>query len=661
MKTLIKPIVLCGAVTLLPACTATLPNAQQAMPVYETETLTAACDLALENARENVTKLSTTKLSEVSQDSFLAVWDANGAAVENVLGPIYLQAYVHPDEAVRNAGEQCILEVSKFQTELFQNEALYQRLTQLNDEDLDSVSRQLKADLINAFTVSGVTLAAEKRQRAADITETVERLAQAFQTALRDNQASIRFSEDEVAGMSADWKSAARQTDGSYQVSFDYPQYFPFMRNAQNSDARKRYYAGFTQRGGGENLERLDEIVALRQALADLHGVDSYAELATRNRMLNQPQRILDFLNQVAGPVLKLEQSDIQTLTTLKQQDTENPAAKLERWDLPYYLEKARQQQFAIDQEALRAYFPSQATVEWALDINEKLLGIDIKPAKAPLWHEDVQYYDVYDANRNNYLGAIYLDLYPRDGKYKHAAAFPVKSGSRLLNQRPTSALVTNFDRTGFTQQEVETLLHELGHVFHGVLSNTWYASHSGTEVKRDFVEAPSQMLEAWARRYETLSKVADFCDDCPRIDQKMVEQLNAARQFGQGTFYARQHLYASFDMHLSMQAPPSAQILWAKMEGQTPLGHLANTQFPGTFGHIVKGYVAGYYGYMWSEVLALDMQSVFGDNLMNPELGQRYRNEILARGGEADPLTLVKNFLGREPNADAFFNQFSD
>ena len=645
------------------ACTETKPPAppaaKQAMPVYNADALTAACDTALTNARKNTASLSATPLSEMTLKTFLEAWDENGAAIGNVLGPIYLQAYVHPKEAVREAGQKCILEVSKFQTALFQNEALYQRLNQLDDTNLDPVSEQLKADLAHAFTISGVTLPLEKRQRAAEITETVDRLAEGFQAALRENTGHIVFQESDVAGLSDTWKDQARQPDGSYQVGFDYPQYFPFMRNASNSDARKRYYQGFTQRGGTKNLERLDEIVALRQALADLHGVASYADLATRNRMLNSPAQINQFLAQVAEPVLALEKQDLAELEALRREMHPGASGKLQRWDLPYYLEKARQQKFDVDQEALRQYFPTKATVQWALEINEALLGIDIRPAEAETWHADVLYYDVYDATSDDFLGAMYLDLYPRDGKYKHAAAFPVRSGSRLLGQRPTSALVTNFDRNGLTQQEVETLLHELGHVFHGVLSNTWYASHSGTEVKRDFVEAPSQMLEAWARRYETLSKVANHCDNCPKISKEMVSKLEAARTFGQGSFYARQHLYASFDMQLAMQAPPSAQQLWAKMEGRSALGHLPGTQFPGTFGHITKGYVAGYYGYMWSEVLSLDMQSLFGDNLMNSTLGQRYRQEILARGGEAPPAELVRNFLGREPSSKAFFKQF--
>ena len=634
---------------------------KQTMPIYDATTLRLACKAALQQARATANELSQQDFSDADGNGFLEAWDRSGMATEDVLGPAYLQAYVHPDAAVREAGQQCILDVTQFQTELFQNEALYQQvLTAVPAEPAVAASLQLRQDLIHAFTTSGVSLPAKKRLMAREISQGLQKLAQDFQSNLRDNNNKIYFSEAEVAGLAESWKQDARQEDGRYAVGYDYPQYFPFMRNATSEKARERYYRAFTSRGGDKNLAILDKIVALRAQLAELHGLPNFAAMATQNRMAKNPETVQKFLADVGARVAVLEAEDLAVLRQLKVKDTGKPADKLAQWDLQFYLEKARQQQFSIDQEALRQYFPTQATVGWALAINQQLLGIRIQAAKAPLWHPDVQYYDVYDAEDDSYLGAIYLDLFPRDGKYKHAAAFSVRSGSKLQNRRPSSVLVTNFDPTGLSQNEVETLLHELGHVFHGVLSKTWYASHSGTEVKRDFVEAPSQMLEAWAQRYETLRTVADYCDGCPAISEAMVQRLEAARKFGQGTFYARQHLYASFDMALaSGQAQGSAQSLWAQMEAATPLGHVPGTEFPATFAHIVGGYAAGYYGYMWSEVLAKDMQSMFGDNLMNATLGKRYRKYILEKGGEAPPSKLVTDFLGREPSSDAFFGQF--
>jgi thimet oligopeptidase len=220
--------------------------------------------------------------------------------------------------------------------------------------------------------------------------------------------------------------------------------------------------------------------------------------------------------------------------------------------------------------------------------------------------------------------------------------------------------LVTNFNRDGLDQNELETLFHEFGHVLHGVLSQTRYLLHAGTAVRRDFVEAPSQMYEEWARRPESLKLFNETCPSCKPIDLKLVERMDAARRFGQGVKYARQRLFATYDMALASEKPGDPMDVWVAMESKTIVGHVQGSQFPGTFGHIVGGYAAGYYGYMWSEVLALDMLSPFGDNLMNPKVGRRYRDIVLANGGQVAPMQLVKQFLGREPSPEAFFQEIT-
>jgi thimet oligopeptidase len=290
------------------------------------------------------------------------------------------------------------------------------------------------------------------------------------------------------------------------------------------------------------------------------------------------------------------------------------------------------------------------------LDISERLYGVRFERAEVPLWNEDVLYLDVIDAEAGTRIGGIYLDLYPRDGKYKHAAAWPVRGVSRRLGRKPISVLVTNCNRLGLTHDEVETLLHEFGHVLHGVLSDTWYSAHAGTNVQRDFVEAPSQMYEEWASRMESLSLLRAHCDDCPRLDESLVSRLKQAKKFGAGIDYGRQLLYASFDMALCGESPEPALEVWSRMEGATPLGHEEGTQFPGTFEHIASGYAAGYYGYMWAKVIALDLISAFGADLMSGATGRRFRESILSRGSEEPASALVERFLGRPVASEAFF-----
>jgi thimet oligopeptidase len=275
------------------------------------------------------------------------------------------------------------------------------------------------------------------------------------------------------------------------------------------------------------------------------------------------------------------------------------------------------------------------------------------------VWHPDVRYFDVTDAKSGAFLSSFYLDLYPREGKYNHAAAFPVRGVSTLAKRTPQSVLVTNFNRQGLDHNEMETLLHEFGHVLHGILSKTDYNSHAGTSTRRDFVEAPSQMFEEWVRREQPLSLFAKVCPECPRLGLDDIARLEAARRYGQGIRYGRQWLLAAYDMSLSTDPKPSLEV-WTRMERATPLGHVEGTMLPAAFSHIAAHYAAGYYGYMWSEVMALDMLSVFSKDMLDPKVGRRYRDTILAQGGQVEPADMVRRFLGREPSSEAFFAEIT-
>jgi thimet oligopeptidase len=250
--------------------------------------------------------------------------------------------------------------------------------------------------------------------------------------------------------------------------------------------------------------------------------------------------------------------------------------------------------------------------------------------------------------------------LYPRPGKYNHAAVWPVRHRSGLTGRTPIGVLVANLNRQGLNHRELETLLHEFGHLLHGDLSRTRYATLAGTSVRRDFVEAPSQMFEEWTRRVEPLALMKNHCDKCPTVDAKLLTRINQARVFGAGIRYARQHMLATFDMALAGPQPGEPLATWTKLEEASSLGHVAGTQFPAQFGHLMGGYAAGYYGYMWSEVLALDMASQWGKNLLDGKVGRRYLDQVLSRGGEVPPQKMVRDFLGREPSPEPFFAEIT-
>ena len=639
----------------------TLPRPESAerdlIPILDASEVTRVCEATLERARQLLARIESVPLEQANVETILDLWDDTAIVLEDAFGTISLLNSVHPDGPVRDACDVALIQESSFLTDVFQNEQFYQRVQRVVPHSI--AARELRKHLLEAFEDSGVSLPPEKRQRFKEISDRLTELGQEFAKNVRENAARLTFTVEECRGLPQSWLDRVpRDEEGNVVVGFDYPDYVPFLMNAHDGDARRRYWMANTTRGTGRNLDVLDEIVRLRKEIADLYEVPSFAHYVTKRRMVENPDTVTSFLDEVRNVVTEAELRDLSDLARTKAELTGVPVeeARIQRWDVSYYRERLREQRYAIDQEELRKFFPTSPTVRWMLDISERLYGVRFERAEVPVWHEDVIYVDVKDAASGTLLGGIYLDLYPREGKYKHAAAWPVRGVSSRSGRRPISVLVTNFNRQGLTHDELETLLHEFGHVLHGVLSNTYYLGHAGTSVQRDFVEAPSQMYEEWASRMESLELLRTHCSDCPAIDESLVERLNSAKKFGSGIDYGRQLLYASYDMALSSESPGRSLDVWARMEGETPMGYVEGTQFPGTFEHIASGYAAGYYGYMWAKVIALDLVSAFGADLMNSEVGRRFREMILSRGSEEPARDLVERFLGRPVASDAFF-----
>lgn len=651
------------------------------IPILSADEVHSVAEHALDEARQRIAEIELVPIDDVTPENVLDAWDRAAIVIEDAFGPISILNSVHPEKSVRDAGDDALIAESSFMTDLFQSERFYERVRAV--VPASSAQKQLRKDLIEAFEDSGVALPLEKRERFKVISDRLTELGQEFARNIRENATRVTFTPAECEGLPQTWLDRVpRDEAGNVVVGFDYPDYVPFMTNARDEAARKRYYIANTNRGTEGNIAILDEIVALRKEIADLYDVPSFAHYVTKRRMVENPETVRRFLDEVRSRVTEAEIRDVGQLSEVKSAMTGIPLeqANVSRWDLNYYRERLREQRFAIDQEALRQYFPTKTSVDWMLDVSERLYGIrfekrlsvvssqlsEEQPATGhrppatgnpiPVWHDSVLYLDVLDAKDGTHIGGIYLDLYPRDGKYKHAAAWPVRGVSTKSRRQPISVLVTNLNSDGLTHDELETLLHEFGHVLHGVLSKTEYLQHSGTSVERDFVEAPSQMYEEWASRMESLSLMREHCSECPQIEQELVDRLVSAAKFGAGIDYGRQLLYAAFDMELSSEHPRGCVEVWREMEGATPMGHVEGTEFPGTFEHIASGYAAGYYGYMWAKVIALDMVSAFGADLMNGETGRRFRELILSRGSEEPARELVEGFLGRAVSSEAFF-----
>ena len=625
--------------------------ARPLIPIYSAAEIPVKCDDGLAKARAMIHEMQSG-----TGGDFFREWNDLQIAIQDVSNPIGFIGNVHPDKAVRDAAEPCAQKYSRLGIEIYQDEGLMARVRAA--KPATPAQAKMKKDLLDAFEDSGVSLPPEKRARAKEIFDRLTGLRQEFARHVRDNGIKVAFTPAEMEGLPESYlKAQKRDAEGNYVLGVDYPAYNPFMSNAKDEPARKRYYMAFQSRGGERNLEILREMYTLRRELAALYGLPSFADYGVRRKMAATPAAVTGFLAQVKAAVALREKAEMEELRAEKARLTKKPLeeTQLHYWDVAYYQEGLRRLRFEIDQEALRKYFPTRASVDYALLVSQMLYGVRFEEVKVPVWHPDVRYFDVRDAKTGEFLSGFYLDLFPREGKFSHAAAWPVRSASRVAGRTPVSVLVTNFNREGLNQSELRTLMHEFGHVLHGVLSRTDYAAQAGTSVKRDFVEAPSQMFEAWARREESLALFRKVCAECPRLSGDDIARLEAARRFGQGYRYGAQVRYATLDMTLSSEPQPPLEA-WKRIEAQAPLGAVDGALFPAAFEHLAGGYAAGYYGYLWSEVIAFDLLTAFNRNMLDPAVGARYRDTILSQGSQQEETAMVAKFLGRAPSNEAFF-----
>lgn len=657
LNVLLATVSLAAAVTLPPAAFAASPQViGPAFPLFASaDALKVACDRGLLAAKTQLRRMER----RPADGRWLAAYDAFGAALEDMSSPLLFLSAVHPDKPMRDASEACELRWNDFNSTLGQNERLYRAAKALRPTD--APDRLLRQTLVEGFDDAGVGLAAAQRAQAKQLNDRIAELGLAFQRNIRDAKIQLAFTEAELAGVPpAVWQGAPLDGDGRRLLGLDNPTYEPVVQLAEQASTRERMWRAKTNEGGQANLALLAEIIRLRKDYAGLLGAASWSEFVLRRRMAETPARAMAFLDEVKVAVQQRERVEIDELRAAKAQHLglAADAVQVNRWDVTFYTERVRRARYAVEQEAFRAYFPPQQSLQFALRLVERLMGVRYQRMEgAPAWHPDVQTYAVSDAATGRPLATLWVDLYPRDGKYNHAAVWGLRAAS-LAQKRPSqAALVVNFNRNGLTLDELQTLLHELGHAVHNNLSATRRALQAGTSVKFDFVEAPSQMLEDWVFDKRVQKLFAEVCPTCTPVPDALLDQALAASRFGKGVQFSRQQLYASYDLALYGPTLRDPLALWAQMEGDTPLGHVAGTTFPSHFFHIATNYSAGYYGYLWSLVVAMDMRTAFAADRLSPAVGRRYRDGVLANGSQRPPQSLVRDFLGRDFNAQAFFD----
>jgi thimet oligopeptidase len=587
----------------------------------------------------------------------LRAWDQATAAISDASARASLLRSVHPDPAMRDAAERCEQDAEALGTALALDPEVYRPLSQVDASAEDEPTRWYLFRVLRDFRRAGVDKDDEARARVRALNEELVRIGQEFQRNIRDDVRSIQVDRADLDGLPEDYVRA----HATGVVTTDYPDYIPFMTYARSSAARERLWKVYRQRAHPGNLEVLDRMLQRRHELARLLGYESWAAYVTEDKMIGSARAASDFIEKIAAASEARAARDYEALLARRRRDDPS-APRVDAWDSEALKERVRAEQFGFDSLSVRPYFELSRVLDGVLETTARMFGVEYrKLPDAPVWHEEVTAWEVSEAGR--VLGRFFLDLFPRDGKYKHAAQFTVTSGVRG-GALPEGALVCNFPRPGaepalLEHAEVVTFFHEFGHLLHHLFGgHTRWSGISGVRTEWDFVEAPSQMLEEWCWDASVLQRFARHVETGKPIPAEVVERMRAADEFGKGLRMRQQMFYAATSLRLHDRDPAgldttalSAQL----QERYTPFRHVPGTYFQESFGHL-EGYSAIYYTYMWSLVIAKDLFGVFRrEGLLNPEPARRYRRAILEPGGGAPAAKLVKAFLGREASFDAF------
>jgi len=585
--------------------------------------------------------------------------------------------HVSTDKDIRAASTEAEKKLSEFDVEMAMRQDIFDKLLAFEKTNTQELSHEAKRFLeknIRNGKRNGLHLDKEKQDAIKAIKKECSDLSIEFNKNCNEENTILEFTEEQLAGIPEDFiKSLDKSEDGAkLKMSLKYPHYFPAMKNAHNPETRKALETAFNQRCIVENTPILERLVELRHQKAQILGYDTHAAFITEIRMSKSDSNVATFLADLATKMAPLGESDRNLMLGIKAKECEKYGytndEKVNYWDYRYYMNKIEQQMYSVDHEQLKDYFPMDAVTTGLLDIYQELLGLKFTQIDGPeVWSDDVTMYSVADVESGKLIGYFYLDLYPRDGKFGHAACFGLQLGYQKRDgarQLTVAAMVANFtkpteDKPSLLQHdEVETFFHEFGHVMHQICAEAEFEMFSGTRVERDFVEAPSQMLENWCWETESLQRMSKHYKDGSAIPAEMLEKLIKSRNANAGLFNLRQLLLGTFDqrIHTSAKADTAAVFSQTSQEilkiGQTP-----GTNMSPSLGHFACGPHAQYYGYMWSEVYSMDMfHSRFKkEGIFNKKAGKDYRECILKPGGSIDALDMLRKFLGREPTQDAF------
>lgn len=627
-------------------------------------------------------------------DNSIQLIDEANEKLNSVWSPVNHLNAVKNSESLRKAYEEALLLLSEYGTWVGQHKGLFHAYRQLKESSTYATltkAQQKSIDLaLRDFTLSGIDLSPEKQKRYGEIVTQLSALSSKFSNNVLDatmGWTKLITDETQLSGLPENAKHAAKAAAKSkgqsgWLLTLDMPCYQSVITYCDNDDLRHEIYKAHSTRasetgpqaGTWDNTEVIKTILALRHEMASLLGFPTYADKSLVTKMADDPQKIIDFLLDLAARAKPHGEKELAQLTIFANQHYGVP--QLMPWDIPYYSEKQKQHRYAVSDEALRPYFPEAKVLSGMFEVIHRIFGVNIKERHdVEVWHEQVRFYDIYDKNQQ-ILGSFYLDLYAREHKRGGAWMDDYKSRMRFGDgtiQHPVAYLTCNFNKpignkpALFTHNEVTTLFHEFGHGLHHMLTNVDIPSVSGINgVPWDAVEFPSQFLENWCWQPEALSFISGHHETGESLPASMLDKLLAIKNYQAALFILRQLEFALFDFRLHYdysgdKAIPVMVILDQIKRQVAVMPSVSWSRFPQSFSHIFAGgYAAGYYSYLWAAVLAADAFSRFEEEgIFNSETGNDFLHHILSQGGSDEPMALFKNFRGREPVPEALLHHY--
>ena len=625
-----------------------------------------------------------------AQDPTKATFESTVAALDDILYPvsltgsrIYLLQETRPEAAMRRACAEQVKAVQQWQVGVTYREDVYKAVKAFSEAyeagrrgALAGEDLKLYRDTMRDYRRAGLHLDKPRRDEVEALQKELARLSTDFSRNIGEAKAVVTYARGELAGVPESFLAVVKTPDGNYDILANVtPHYLAVAENAKSEAARRKMELARFALAQKENTELLDRIVARRDQISALLGYASWADYQIEPRMAKTAARATAFLEDLSrglGPKLEAETAECRRM---KARDTGEADARIFSWDWRYYQNQLKKERYTVDGEALRSFFPFDRVRAGMFEIYERIFGLRFEPVANPdPWAEGVELFAASDAATGEPLGLFYMDNFPREGKYNHYAQFGIVDGKRLPDgkyQRPVVALVCNFpaptpDRPSLlSHDEVETLFHEFGHALHSILTRARYSQFAGTSVPRDFVEAPSQMLESWVWDAGILNRFAgDYRDPAKTIDPALIKKMKEAKLATSGTFYRRQIGLALADLALHAAPTPGrrkvAQAIINDTFGRVFVAPPEASHFGAYWGHLT-GYDAGYYGYLWAEAIAADMATAFEqapEGFLDAEVGRRLRDEVYAVGGSREAEESIRLFLGREPSLEPFLKE---